>query len=251
MKKCTCPACGHTHGRMAKATDDAEQERASERGLRGLQEAADALRDDVAHERAERRGKRVEKAYTAEERRDVRAKKTEEYGRGETFAVPSLRSYPLTDGGKPSEERTMAAWRYINVPENAAKLGEKGAAAKRRIRAFAKKHFGKDLEAGEEAKKAMAAETPAQDPALPADEVYALQDRSLWPMTKGLQPDAGLIRAAASALHEACDPYSQRKVRLARASGAQDVRTATLTDEEAEVAAARIAHFARHHGIAI
>lgn len=228
MKKCTCPTCGHKHDALRKATDDAAQQRASERGLRGLREAADALREDVAHERAERRGKRVEKAYTAEERKEVRRKKTEEYGKGEVFAVPSLRSYPLTEDGKPSEERTLAAWRYLNMPKNAAKLGDKAEAARRRIRAFAKKHFGKELaEGGEEVSKSMAAD---KQQGLPTDEVYALQERSLWPLTKGLQPDPLLVEGAWRAVHSV------------RAQ-------ALLSDEEAAVAATRIAHFARHHSI--
>ena len=227
MKKCTCPTCGHAHDRTRKATDDAKQEQSSKRGLRGLREAAEALREDVAHERAERR---MSKSYDAEERKEVRRKKTEEYGKGEVFAVPSLRSYPLTKDGKPSEERTMAAWRYLSMPKNAEKLGDKAGAARSRIRSFAKKHFGKELEGGEEAKKSMP--TEAAEPALPTDEVYALQDRSLWPLTKGLQPDAALIQAAWQAVHS---------------TRAQ----ALLPDEDAAVAEARIAHFARHHKVSL
>ena len=212
---------------MRKATDDAEQEQSSKRGLRGLKEAAEALREDVAHERSERR---MRKSYDAAERKDVRRKKTEEYGKSEVFAVPSLRSYPLTKDGRPSEERTMAAWRYINEAANAEKLGDKAEAAKRRIRSFAKKHFGKELEGGEEAKKSMPAESA--EPPLPTDEVYALQDRSLWPLTKGLQPNAALIGGAWRAVHS---------------TRAQ----ALLPDEDAAVAEARIAHFARHHKVSL
>ena len=88
---------------------------------------------------------RGERAYDAGERREVRREKTQRYGKGETFAVPSLRSYPLTKNGRPSRERTMAAWRYMSMPKNAAKLGDEVGAAKRRIRAFARRHFGERL----------------------------------------------------------------------------------------------------------
>ena len=144
---CKCPQCGHRFS-LEKSTDDRQQEAEASEALRALRQVRGALESDVRHERAEERGERVRKSYDAEERRDVRRKKTEEYGKGEVFAVPSLRSYPLTKNGKPSRERVKAAWAYLHVGSNRAKIGEKAAdAAERRIRAFAKRHFaGVELE---------------------------------------------------------------------------------------------------------
>ncbi len=126
-----CPRCGHRFS-LEKSSDRQQEAEASE--------ALQALRKV--------RGERVRKSYDAEERKDVRRKKTEEYGQGEVFAVPSLRSYPLTKNGKPSRERVKAAWAYLHVGSNRAKIGEKAAdGAERRIRAFAKRYFsGVELE---------------------------------------------------------------------------------------------------------
>lgn len=89
----------------------------------------------------------LEKSRSKEEWKEVKERKAKEYA-GETFADPEHDSYPLTENGQPSEERVMAAWRYINEEKNASKYADGGAAVKRRIRAFAKKHFGKDLQEG-------------------------------------------------------------------------------------------------------
>ncbi len=225
MKKCTCPACGHAHERMRKATTDEQQERAAKEGRKGARAAARAREDDAKHEAAEM-GERVQKAYSKEQRHEVRRDKAQRYGK-EVFAVPRLDSYPLTKDGEPDEERTMAAWRYIHTEKDESKLpAAEAAKAKSRIRAFAKKHFGKELESGpEETKKAL--DTAAN---LPTDEVYALQHRSLWPLTKALQPDAGLVRGAWRALHS---------------TRAQSL----LPEEDARVAEVRIRHFAEHHHI--
>ncbi len=130
-------------------------------------------------------------AYDKKEREEVKQKKTEEYGKKEVFAVPSLRSYPLTKGGKPSEERTMAAWRYIHQEGNSEKLGEDAATAKKRIKAFAKKHFGKELESSGEKEVEKSLQT----------EKFLLPEYSLWPVTKSLQPDAELCNQAWQVLH--------------------------------------------------
>ena len=84
-------------------------------------------------------------AYDEEERKEVRQKKTEEYGKDEYFAVPSLRSYPLTKNGKPSRKRVIDAWRYLQVQDNYDRLGKDAPSAARRIKEFAKKHFGINL----------------------------------------------------------------------------------------------------------
>ncbi len=71
------------------------------------------------------------------------------YGSDETYAEPGRHAYPLTDGGKPSRKRTLAAWRYACMPKNGVSSEVKG-----RIKRFAKEHFGLDLQE-DDARKAM------------------------------------------------------------------------------------------------
>lgn len=73
-----------------------------------------------------------------------------EYGSNETYAEPGRHAYPLTKDGKPSRERTMAAWRYANMPRN----GVSGS-VKATIRRFAKEHFDLDLHGRGDARKAL------------------------------------------------------------------------------------------------
>ncbi len=68
-------------------------------------------------------------------------RKESEYGSDETFADPAHHSYPLTRDGKPSHERTVAAWDYIHQKKNAKRYPDGGAAVKQRIASFARKHF--------------------------------------------------------------------------------------------------------------
>lgn len=159
----------------------------------------------------------MSKPYNKEEYEDVREKKTREYGKGEYFAVPSLRSYPLTKNGKPSKERTLAAWRYINMPRNAGKLGEHAEAAKKRIRSFARKHFGMELEEGEkEVKKSF-------------DEIYLLPEYGLWPVTKGLKADPALCNAAWQVMHT--------------------TKASVLLGDAVDIAEQRLLKFAEKHNI--
>ena len=160
--------------------------------------------------------------YTKEEREEVRRKKTDEYGGKEYFAVPSLRSYPLTKNGKPSKERTLAAWRYIHQEKNMAKLGEHAESAISRIKAFAKKHFDLELEAGD---KKAGSETKKS-----VKEVYLLPEISTWPITKGLKPDATLCNVAWQEMH------------LVKSQ-------AILGDELLDLAERRLLWFADKHGI--
>lgn len=132
-------------------------------------------------------------AYNKEERKGVKQRKTEKYGKGEVFAVPALDSYPLTENKKPSEERTIAAWKYLHQGKNEHKLtGKELETAEKRIRHFAKYHFGKDLTSAEdekETKKSL------------QTEVFLLPEFSLWPVTKGLQPNPELCQQAWQVLH--------------------------------------------------
>ena len=127
-------------------------------------------------------------AYDKAARAAVRAKKTDEYGAHEVFAVPALRSYPLTDHKKPSAERVRAAWDYIHQDKNRAKLGAAAAPAVARIRAFARRHFP-DM-ALEGLHKGWA-----------TDEVYLSPADRAWPLTHGRVPDAGLLQKAWADLH--------------------------------------------------
>ena len=96
-------------------------------------------------------------ARTAEDWEEVNRNKEHEYGSKETFADPEHHSYPLTEGGKPSRERIIHAWDYINVRRNADKYSDHGAAVKRRIKAFASKH---GIELHEGTKKGIGVDLP-------------------------------------------------------------------------------------------
>ena len=210
------------------ATTDKEQESKSRRAIKLLREVIEVLEEDVAHEAAEveHESGKVKKAYTAEQRKEVRRKKREEYGKGETFAVPGLDSYPLTKDGQPDEERVRAAWGYIHTAKDREKLGEERAkAAEKRIRAFAKKHFPEmQLEGGDETKK-------PEDMRKALGEVYVFPDEKAFPLTKSLQPDAELVQAAWRDIH--------------------GIRANHILGEQADVAERRIRFFAKQHGIAL
>lgn len=131
-------------------------------------------------------------AYDKKEREEVKQKKTEKYGKKEVFAVPALNSYPLTEDSKPSEERTMAAWKYLHEKRDEHKLtGEEFKTAESHIHSFAKKHFGKELESPGEKEVEKSLQT----------EKFLLPEYSLWPVTKSLQPDAELCNQAWQVLH--------------------------------------------------
>jgi len=86
---------------------------------------------------------------TKSEWRQVNRTKRDEYGTHETFADTKHDSYPLTKGGKPSRERTLAAWRYINTCHDGDEYSqEERKRIKSKIRKFAKDHFGLDLKDG-------------------------------------------------------------------------------------------------------
>ncbi len=86
---------------------------------------------------------------TKSEWRQVKRTKRDEYGTHETFADTKHDSYPLTKGGKPSRERTLAAWRYINVEHDEEEYSDtERERIKAKIRKFAKDHFGLDLKDG-------------------------------------------------------------------------------------------------------
>ncbi len=93
-------------------------------------------------------------ARTRQEWKEISRRKEQEYGSNEVFADPPHHAYPLTKNGRPSEERTMAAWRYIHAGRNEDKYDPaQRARIKARIRAFAKRHFGKTLEAHDDVRK--------------------------------------------------------------------------------------------------
>lgn len=129
--------------------------------------------------------------YDKQEREEVKQKKTEKYGKNEVFAVPALRSYPLTKDGQPSEERTMSAWRYLHEKRDEHKLtDEEFKEAEDKIQAFAKKHFKKKLTSKKEMKKSL------------PSEVFLLPEcNNLWPVTKGLQPNPELCNQAWQVIH--------------------------------------------------
>lgn len=91
--------------------------------------------------------RRFAKARSAAAWRRVTQDKTAEYDARDVFADPDHRSYPLTQDGRPSRERTEAAWRYLHVKGNADRYraGQRAAVAAR-IRAFARKHWGLTLQ---------------------------------------------------------------------------------------------------------
>ena len=158
-------------------------------------------------------------AYDQAERKTVTAKKTAEYGSHEVFAVPSLHSYPLTKEKKPSAERVKAAWDYIHVAKNRAKLGADAAKATARIRAFAHRHFP-DM-ALEEAKKSWA-----------TDEVYVFPDAQVWPLTEGRHPSVEAVQKSWADMHSA-------------------QMEALLTEEGMGQAEARVLAFAAQHHIPV
>jgi len=87
----------------------------------------------------------IAKARDKKEWAEVKKDKKAKYGK-EIYADKEHDSYPLTKDGKPSEERTMAAWRYINETKDAKEYSaSKVSSMKAKIRRFAKEHFGKEL----------------------------------------------------------------------------------------------------------
>jgi hypothetical protein len=158
-------------------------------------------------------------AYDKAERKTVKTKKTAEYGTHEVFAVPSLHSYPLTKNKQPSQERVKAAWDYIHVAQNRAKLGDDAAKATARIRAFAQKHFP-DM-ALEETKKSWA-----------TDEVYVFPDALVWPLTEGRQPSVEAVQKSWADIHS---------IQM----------EALLSDEGMARAEARVLAFAAQHQIPV
>ncbi len=84
---------------------------------------------------------------TIQEWHQIKDSKRDKYGTKETFADAAHDSYPLTKNGKPSRERTLAAWRYINTRKDGDEYTPiKRKQIKSRIRAFAKRHFDMDLQ---------------------------------------------------------------------------------------------------------
>jgi len=80
------------------------------------------------------------------------------YGSGEDYADPGYRNgvkrYPLTRGGKPSQERIRAAWSYINHPKNAGEYNSgQLAKIKAKIKAAASKA---DVEISDDGEKVAA-----------------------------------------------------------------------------------------------
>lgn len=185
------------------------------RGLRNV---------DITSDFAQERLDKAVRAYNAAQKRSIGAKKRKEYGKGEVFAVTNPSSYPLTKNGKPSKERTLAAWRYINEERNAKKLGaETAAKAKRKIRAFYKKHFGQVL-------KSMTTSHEGQQPAKQIQDTFVFADTQLWRLSKGLSPDPVSVKQAWREVH------SMNAHQL-------------LGPEVLEVAEARIAYYAQQHQI--
>lgn len=187
-------------------------------GMVLIDELERILRENYLHEARElKEADLVAKAYSPKEAAAVRRKKTEEYGTEETFAVPKLRSYPLTKHGKPDAERVLAAWRYLHQRRNREKLSDAVAKqAEARIRRFAAKHFP-DIHLADKkegsptskpAKKSTAsARRPARSlrKALPP-EVYVFPELRQWPLTKGRLPNERLIQKAWKELHS---PHAQ------------------------------------------
>lgn len=129
---------------LQKSTTDAEQRRDDKRAIRELKDVERVLEEGAEHEEAEMK---AEKSRSREEWKEVKRRKEQEYGTDEYYADPAHDSYPLTKDGKPSRERTMAAWRYINAERNARKYTpEQLERVKGRIKAFAKKHFNEELQ---------------------------------------------------------------------------------------------------------
>lgn len=100
-----------------------------------------AQRPDVGGIRA------MAKSRTKKEWDAVNRAKEDRYGTDEVFADPAHHSYPLTKDGKPSAERTKAAWDYIHQHRDADEYSH-GRAEQiiDRIHAFARRHFGIDLQ---------------------------------------------------------------------------------------------------------
>ena len=92
---------------------------------------------------------------TKSEWSQVKRDKKSEYG-SETYADPAHNSYPLTEGGKPSRERTMAAWRYAHTERDEDEYTPaERTRLQSRIKRFAKVHFDEDLQSPDEAKKSL------------------------------------------------------------------------------------------------
>lgn len=198
-------------------TSDKAQRRLARSAVEKLRDVIEILDDDIQHETDEIRDAAT-KSYTPKERREVKRDKHDRYGH-EVFAVPSLDSYPLTKHQKPDRERVKAAWDYIHVAKNRAKLGDEAAKATARIRAFAKKHFP-DMVL-EDVHKSWA-----------TDEVYVFPDVQVWPLTDGHQPSPELVQKSWAEVHSARMEY-------------------LLTDEAMARAEARILTFAAQHQIPI
>lgn len=223
----------HGHGKTAaeaeaSALQDAarhfhwEADRVGAKRAEAFKESARALERAIEHIQG---GGNVAKAYTEKQQKEVRDKKREEYGTKEYFAVPGLDSYPLTEHGKPSEERVRAAWGYIHQEDNRAKLGERAGEGVKRIRAFAHKHFpDMQLEGDqeEETKKSMSRET----------FLFPEGDAGAWQLTVGGKPDADLVRKAWNEVHSTKVNY-------------------LLGDENFAAAEERLTWYAQQHSIAL
>lgn len=150
--------------------------------------------------------------YDKAERKAVKEHKRDEYGTHEVFAVPSLDSYPLTKDHKPDAERVKAAWDYIHVAKNRAKLGDEASKATARIRAFAHKHFP-DMVL--ETQKSWA-----------TDEVYVFPGEQVWPLTDRREPSVELVQKAWQDVHSARWEYLLSDEAMARA----ETRIVTFAD---------------------
>ena len=99
--------------------------------------------------------KTLQKSRTKAEWSQVKHNKKSEYG-NETYADPAHNSYPLTKGGNPSRERTMAAWRYAHTKRDEDEYTPaERTRLQNRIKRFAKVHFDEDLQSPDEAKKSL------------------------------------------------------------------------------------------------
>lgn len=90
-------------------------------------------------------------------RKDVtpadKASAEKKYGDVE-YADEENKKYPVD-----TEEHIQAAWKYISMPKNAAKYGDKGAAIKKKIIAAGKKKIGKDWPPSEATKESLTEES--------------------------------------------------------------------------------------------
>lgn len=202
-------------------TSDRRPRDLSREAIRKLREVLTVLEDDVAHEEAEQAEDATRKAYDAAERRAVKRAKAARYGK-EVFAVPALASYPLTKDRKPDAERVRAAWDYIHVAANRAKLGEPTARqAEARIRAFAHRHFPDMALEADDTRKSWA-----------TDEVYVFPAERVWPLTDRRTPSVAAVQKAWQEVHSARWEY-------------------LLTDDAMARAEARILAFAAQHQLPV